>query len=213
MNEISVDTAIFTTRSMRHLSDKPVPKEDLEYIVEAATMAPSAGNYQMWAFVVVTDRSLIAEIGDAYKEAGTAYIRDIVLADPNTDDERRRVYSRAMHTVDNLHEAPAIIVACLTQPTTDDVNVASGLFGSVYPAIQNLMLAARSKGLGSVLLTLATDYSPIKPEKHRAVRDILALPEDAGSVAIIPVGYPTGEWGKPRRDPVAQSLHWNGWRT
>ena len=206
MHEISVDTAIFTTRSMRHLSNKPVPKEDLEYIVEAATMAPSAGNYQMWAFVAVTDKSLITQISAAYKEAGTAYVKDIVLADPNTDDERRRVYTQAMYTVDHLHKAPAIVVACLTQPTTNDMNVASGLFGSIYPAIQNLILAARSKGLGSVLLTLATDYSPIKPEKNREVRDILELPEGVSSVAIVPIGYPTGDWGRPKRDPVLAAM-------
>ena len=192
MDGISVESAIFTTRSMRHLGPEPVPKDDLEFIVEAATMAPSAGNYQMWAFVVVTDTKIRQEIGAAYREAGLEYIRDTVLADPDTDDERRRVYGQAMYTVENLGEAPAIVVACLTQPSPDDANVASGLFGSIYPAIQNLMLAARSRGLGSVLLTLATDYSPIKPRVNRPVRESLGLPEGVDVVALIPVNYPKG---------------------
>ena len=100
MTELSVHEALFTTRAMRHLRPDPVPREDLEYLIEAATMAPSAGNLQMWAFVVVTD-------------------------------------------VEHLDEAPAIIVPCLTVPAPDDANTASGLFGSIFPAIQNLLLAAR----------------------------------------------------------------------
>lgn len=211
MTELSVEEAIFTTRSMRHLKPDPIPKADLEFIIEAATMAPSAGNYQMWAFVVVTDEQTKQGIGNAYREAGTAYIKDTVLANPDTDDERRRVYTQAMHTVEHLAEAPVIIVACLTQPCPDDAATGSGLFGSIYPAAQNLMLAARSRGLGSVLLTLATDYSPTLPHSVKPVKEILDLPEDVGSVALIPVGYPKGQWGRPRREDVANSLHWEKW--
>ena len=211
MTELTVEEAIFTTRSMRHLKPDPVPKADIEYIIEAATMAPSAGNYQMWAFVVVTHQQTKKEIGYAYREAGTAYIKDTVLADPNTDDERRRVYTQAMHTVENLAEAPVIIVACLTQPCPDDASVGSGLFGSIYPAAQNLMLAARSKGLGSVLLTLATDYSPTLPHSVKSVKEILGLPEGVGSVALIPIGYPKGKWGRPRREDFTKDIHWEKW--
>jgi nitroreductase len=213
MSELSVEEAIFTTRSMRHLKSDPVPNEDLEFLVEAATMAPSAGNYQMWAFVVVTDRALIDEIGLAYKESGTAYIRDTVLANPETAPEQQHVYGQAMYTVENLNEAPAIVVACLTQPCPDDAAGASGLFGTIYPAIQNLMLAARSRGLGSILLTLATDYCPIGNTTAKPVRDIIGLPEGIGAVALIPVGYPEGAWGRPRRRDYRESLHFNTWAT
>lgn len=211
MPKLTVEEAVFTTRSMRHLKSDPVPVEDLEYLVEAATMAPSAGNYQMWGFVVVTDKALIDEIGIAYEESGGTYIRDMVLADPSTAPEQRAIYGQAMHTVEHLNEAPAIIVACLTQPCPDNAAAATGLFGSIYPAIQNLMLAARSKGLGSVLLTLATDYCPIGNKTARPVRDIIGLPEGVGSVALIPVGYPKGSWGRPRRRDFREFLHLNTW--
>ena len=211
MTALSVEEAIFTTRSMRHLKPDPIPKADLEFIIEAATMAPSAGNYQMWAFVVVTEEQTRHEIGQAYLQAGTAYIKDTVLANPATDDARGGVYTQAMHTVENLAEAPAIIVACLTQPCPDDAAIGSGLFGSIYPATQNLMLAARSRGLGSALLTLATDYSPTLPHSVKPVREILGLPENVGSVALIPIGYPKGQWGRPRREDAAGSLHWEKW--
>lgn len=196
---------------MRHLKPDTVPREDLEYILEAATMAPSAGNLQMWSFVVVTDAGQRKKLAAVYREVGRQYIRDGVLADPDTDDDRRRVYSKALHNVEHLDEAPAIIVACLTLQCPDDAAVASGVFGSIYPAIQNMLLAARARGLGSVLLTLATDQSPIAPVEHPAVRDILGLPDGVESVALIPVGYPEGAWGRPRRNPWQDCSHWERW--
>ena len=211
MADLSLHEAIFTTRSMRHLKSDPVPREDLEYILEAATMAPSAGNLQMWSFVVVTEAAQRQKLAAAYREVGRQYIRDGVLADPNTDDDRRRVYGKALHNVEHLDEAPMIIVACLTLPCPDDAAVASGFFGSIYPAIQNLLLAARSRGLGSVLLTLATEQSPIAPVEHPGVREILDLPEGVESVALIPIGYPQGNWGRPWRNPWQDCSHWERW--
>lgn len=213
METISVDNAIFTTRAMRHLRDDPVSKEDLEYIVEAATMAPSAGNYQMWTFIVVTGEEIRQKIGAAYKEAGAAYIRDTVLADPNTGEEQMHVYGKAMYTVDHLGQAPAIIVACSTVPVPNDSAAASGVFGSVFPAIQNLMLAARGRGLGTTLLTLATDHAPLPPKENEPVREILKLPAGVEVVGLIPVGYPKGKWGRPRRDKNLKVLHWNTWES
>ena len=211
MSDVSVHEAIFTTRSMRHLKPDPVAREDLEYLIEAATMAPSAGNTQMWAFVAVTDRGQIARIADAYREVGRRYIRDGVLADPDITPDRERVYSKAMHNVERLDEAPAIIAACLRGRAPDDADVASGFFSSTYPAVQNILLAARSRGLGTVLLTLATDYSPIKPSETAEVRDVLGLPEDVTVTALIPVGRPRGPWGRPWRHPWRASAHWDRW--
>ncbi len=211
MTELSLDEAIFSTRAMRHFRPDPVPREDLEYLIEAATMAPSAGNLQMWAFVIVTDPERRSLLAAAHREVGNQYIRDGVLADPDTDDDRRRVYTRAMHNVDHLDEAPAIIVACLTQPCPDDASVASGFFGSIFPAVQNIMLTARSRGLGTVLITLASDYSPIRTIENRSVRDIIKLPDNVKAVAMIPVGYPRGAWGRPRRETWQDCTHWEQW--
>ena len=211
MGDLSLHEAIFTTRSMRHLKADPVPREDLEYIVEAATMAPSAGNTQMWAFVVVTDREQIGRIAAAYREVGREYIGEGVLKQPDLTDDRRRVYSKAMHNVEHLDEAPAIVAVCMPGRCPDDADNASGFFGSNYPAAQNLMLAARSRGLGTVFLTLATDYSPIRPTENPSVHDVLGMPEDATVAALIPVGYPVGPWGRPWRNPWQDSTHWDRW--
>ena len=211
MSQLSVDEALFTTRAMRHLKPDPVPRQDLEYLIEAATMAPSAGNLQMWAFIVVTDEVQRQRLASLHREIGAKYIRDTILADPNTDDDRRRVYTKAMHNVEHLDEAPAIIVACLTQPCPDDAGVASGFFGSIFPAIQNILIAARSKGLGGVLITLGSDYAPFMPEDNPSIGEILDLPDSVKAVALIPVGYPRGKWGKPWREPWQACIHWEAW--
>ena len=210
-DDLSLHEAIFTTRSMRRLKPDPVPRADLDYLIEAATMAPSAGNMQMWAFVTVTEREQRARIGAAYREVGERYIRDGVLADPDITAERRRVYTQAMHNVERLDEAPAIIAACLAGRAPDDADVASGFFGSIFPAVQNILLAARARGLGTVLLTLATDYSPVKPEETAPVREVLGLPEDATVAALIPVGYPRGPWGRPWREDWRTRHHRERW--
>ncbi len=211
MTELSAHEALFSTRAMRHLRPDPVPREDLEYLVEAATMAPSAGNLQMWSFVVVTDPAQRRRIAAIHRLAGRRYIRDTVLADPATDDDRRRVYTKAMHNVEHLDEAPAIIVACLTVPAPDDANVASGFFGSIYPAVQNLLLAARSRGLGGVLITLGTDYCPVTTDEDPALSEVLGLPEDVKAVCLVPIGYPQGKWGRPWRRPWQDCIRWERW--
>lgn len=210
---LSVHEAIFTTRSMRHLKPVPVAKEDLAYLIEAATMAPSAGNLQTWSFVVVTNRRKIRSVALTYQEAGHQYIRDGVLADPDLgqDDPRRRVYTHAMHNVDHLDEAPALIIPCLTMPCPDNASIASGFFGSIYPAIQNILLAARARGLGTTLLTLGTDFSPVPDAKHPQLREILRLPDNVQSHAIIPVGYPKGQWGRPLRKDWRSCTYWDEW--
>jgi len=211
MNDVSLHEAIFTTRAMRHLKPDPVPREDLEYIIEAATMAPSAGNLQLWSFVVVTEQKLREQIAAAYREAGRVYIRDGVLADPNTGANQRRVYNKAMHNVEHLDEAPVIVVGCLNVPCPDDAAVNSGLFGSIYPALQNLMLAARGRELGSTLLTLGTDYCPAGELETDSVRKILRLPDHVHAVALIPIGYPAGSWGRPWRKSWQDCTHWERW--
>ena len=209
---LSVHEAIFTARSMRHFKPDPIPREKLEYVIEAATMAPSAGNMQSWSFVVVTDDEQRGRIAEAYREVGRAYIRDSVLADPDIPEDRERVYTKAMHNVEHLDEAPAIIIPCLPSRAPDNADVSSGSFSTIYPACQNIILAARALGLGTVLITLATDYSPVKPQESASLTEILDLPEEVTTAAIIPIGYPKGNWGRPWRKPWQESTHWERWK-
>ncbi len=203
-DELSLREALFSTRAMRRLKPDPVSRADLEFIVEAATMAASGGNRQEWAFVVVTDPAQRAQLGAIYGDAGNEIIRDGVLANPDVDDATRRVYQNAMHLVEHMGGAPAIIVPVMTRPAPSSAAQAASYWGSIFPAVQNLLLAARSRGLGATLTT-------IHKFREAQVREALGLPETAETIAMIPVGHPLGKWGRPRRAPASESMHWDRW--
>jgi nitroreductase len=201
MAGLDVHEAIFTLRAMRGLHPDPVPESDLRYLVEAATQAASGSNQQHWAFVVVTDADQRRRIGEVYRELGERFIRPRLAADGLARDEER-VYRGALRLAECLGDAPALVVACMRGPQPRDPGMCSAWYGSIYPAIQNLMLAARSRGLGTTLTTL-----------HKAgddqIRKILEVPEAFETVALIPVGRPRGAWGKPRRRPAREVTHWD----
>ena len=204
MSDLSLHEAIFTQRAMRRLRPDPISDEDLRYLVEAATQAPNAENAQSWAFVVITEPEKRRRIGEIYRELGRRLVRDAGLRNGRLDPAGERIYRNAMVLVEHLAEAPALILVCSrSRPPTEPAAV-SAYWGSIYPAVQNLMLAARARGLGTTLTTL-----------HKAregdVKAALGIPEDVETVALIPVGRPRGPWGRPRRAPAAQVTHWNDW--
>ncbi len=203
-DELSLREAIFTTRAMRRLKPDPVAREDLEFIVEAATMASSGGNRQEWAFVVATDAAVRARLGEIYADVGNELIRDTILANPEIDDASRRVYRGAMRLVDHMGEAPAIIVPVMIRRAPETSAQGASYWGSIFPAIQNLLLAARSRGLGATLTT-------IHKFREEQVREALGLPEESETIAMIPVGYPRGKWGRPLRAPASELTHWDRW--
>ena len=204
MSEISVREAIYSLRAMRRLEPDPVPEDDLRFIVDAATQASSAHNSQNWAFLIVTDPELRREIGEIYREVGRRVIRDQALANGKLDVATDKVFRRAMTLVEHLGEAPALIVVANRGPHPEPGVLASSWYGSVHPAIQNLMLAARSRGLGTTLTTLHM-------LREADVKKLLGIPAEFETVALIPVGYPSGRWGKPLRAPSAQVAHWQRW--
>jgi nitroreductase len=204
MSELTAHEAIYSLRAMRRLEPDPVPEADLRYLVDAATQAASAENSQRWAFVVVTDPDLRRRLGEIYREVGRAVIRDGALARGRLSEAEERVYRNAMILVEHLGEAPALILAALRGPHPSDPSRASAFYGSIYPAIQNLMLAARIRGLGTTLTTL-------HKLRERDVKAVLGLPDELETIALLPVGYPRGRFGRPRRAPSAEVLHWNRW--
>lgn len=201
---LSLHEAIHTLRAMRRLRPDPVPEAELRYLVEAATRAPSGENRQGWRFVVVTDPEQRRRLGEVYRGLGERFIRDGALAGGRLDPETERVYRHAMVLVEQLGRAPALVVACAEGPPPADPAGAATWWGSIFPAVQNLLLAARARGLGATLTTL-----------HRAaedeVRAILAIPPGVEAVALVPVGYPEGRFGPPRRRPAAEVTFWDRW--
>lgn len=189
-----------TQRAMRRLKPDAVPDEVLWKILETATRAPSGGNAQPWNFLVVRDEEKKRKIGEWYLDAwqrsyGPA--RDAMLA----NDAMARTFRSADHLANHLAEAPVLVIATIKKGMP---NVSSTLGASIYPAVQNLMLAARAEGLGTTLTTLHKLH-------EREVKELLGIPDDIETMALIPVGWPKGKFGSPQRLPVEKVVYWDSW--
>jgi nitroreductase len=189
---MSDETAFFDLvhrqRAHRGFSDRPLDDAMVERVLEAATFAPSAENSQPWHFVVVRDDILRARIGELTRQAWEAGGRDF---------ERGRIPDGMLADVDRgatggVAGAPVLVVVCGDSSFCLD----AVLEASVYPAVQNLLLAATASGLGSALTTLAMGFA-------RELRDLLELPAHVRALAVVPLGYPPRPLGPARRLPVA----------
>lgn len=193
---MDVFEAMRTTRAMRRLdSSKPVSDDDIWTIVEYATKAATASNSQPVRWVVVTDADTRRRLGDVYRECWAQVGAMYRQRTPADDVDTNRILSSADHLGEHMGEAPVIIL-----PATRGGDPAS-----VYPGVQNLFLAARALGLGTTLTT-------IHKLREAQVRDILGIPDDVQTWAMIPVGHPTGRWGEAKRRPVEEVTYWEGWR-
>jgi nitroreductase len=194
---------IRTTRSMRRLKPDPVPNELIRKILEAGTCAPSGGNMQRWLFLVIRDAEIKRTVGAYYKRAWDEQVAPRYRSGepaPGTSRERfLRLLDAAEHLAAHIHEAPVWIVPCLEGGTPTRT---SG--SSIYPAVQNMLLAARALGLGATLTTL---YLQFEQEAEAA----LGLPPGVHSYALLPIGYPVGRFGPVRRVPLADVVFENRW--
>jgi nitroreductase len=194
---------IRTTRSMRRLKPEAVPAGLIRKILEAGTCAPSGGNMQRWRFLVILDAAIKQTVGALYKRAWDELVGPRYRAGepaPGMDrDQFLRTMNAAEHLAAHIHEAPVWIVPCL-QSAAPSRTAGS----SVYPAVQNILLAARALGLGATLTTL---YLNFEQEAEAA----LGLPADWHSYAIIPIGYPQGRFGPVRRIALADVVYRDRW--
>ena len=205
MDRPGFEEVLFSLRAMRRLKPDPVPEQDLRYIVEAATQAATGENRQRWGFVVVTDAELRRRVAEVYLEIATSRVRPSAEGETAaTDPAELKVYRNAWRFAQRIDQVPALIVCCARGPRPDDVTWTSTYYGSLYPAVQNLMLAARYCGLGTVLTTLHLIEEP-------RIKQILEIPDEMNTEAIIPVGYPEGRFAQPLRAPAAEVTHWERW--
>jgi len=193
-----------TCRSMRRLKPDPVPDELITKILEAGTSAPNGGNFQRWRFLVIKDRKIKEAVQVWYKRAFDETVGPRYLTGeppPGVSKERYlRQHEAVSYLTDHFHEAPVWIVACQEDGLTP--NRASG--ASVYPAVQNMVLAARALGLGT---TLTTRHLLYEKEAEAA----LGLPRGVHSYAILPIGYPMGKFGPTKRAPLAEIVYQDRW--
>jgi nitroreductase len=194
---------IRTTRSMRRLKSDPVPNELIRKILEAGVCAPSGGNMQRWRFLVIRDPNVKETVGALYKRAWDEQVAPRYRAGepaPGMSPDRfLRLLDAAEYLASHIHEAPVWIVPCLEEATPTRT---SG--SSVYPAVQNMLLAARALGLGATLTTL---YLQFEKEAEAA----LELPPNVHSYALLPIGFPMGRFGAVRRIPLADVVYEDRW--
>ena len=203
---LSALEALHSTPSRRYLATDPIPEDVLWAILDAAIRGPSGGNAQPWGWVVVTDQEIKKRVASWYREnweAAYGRRRDRILAgDAGSSGLSPRGFLGAEHLAHHLEEAPVWVFPVLRN-AADATSPRVG--SSIYGAVQQLCLAARAYGIGTSLTTLYRGHED-------ELRELLGLPPDALTMALIPMGYPAkGRWAEPRRRPVEEVVHWNRW--
>lgn len=179
-------------RACRAFAPEDLPDDVIEQVLDAATYAPSAENAQPWVFLVVRHPCTSAAIGSLTQKAWRGGAREYAAA---------RLDPRLLADVEQgaeggIADAPALIVVCADHDRAHERVVGASLF----PAIQNLLLAATALGLGSALTTLTTAFGS-------ELAKLLDLPAHIHPVAVIPLGYPAQPLSPPRREPFADKTH------
>jgi nitroreductase len=225
MPEIGLFEAIYSARSIRRLKPDPIPEELITAVLDAAIRAPSGGDAQGWAFVVVRNPDQRRRLGAIYRKASD--IAEAIYAargrPPHlTEQQFARLMRSGAHLWEHMGEAPVILVPCSRRPALpppeaappdiaarweDEVAYAERIRGaSIYPAVQNIILACRGYGLGTVITT-----NHIRCEGE--VKTVLGIPEDVLTWALMPVGWPIDKFGPLTRRPLDEIVHADRWGT
>jgi len=197
MGDIGLFDAIYSQRQFIRYKPDPVPRETIERIIDAAIRAPNGGNRQPWEFIVVTDRELIRQIGEVY--------RDVWLGTfgPTSPPDESRVYRAARVLAHHMPDVPAMILVCADHkhgsppPTPGEPLVRNRYASSIWLAVQNLFLAARALGVGTRLTTAHL-------RNEEPIRKLLGIPDHVETMALIPLGYPEGTFGPTSRRPASE---------
>lgn len=196
---------IHTTRAMRRLKPDPVPDELIQKILEAGICAANGGNRQTWRFMVIKDRAIKERVQHFYRRAFDEVVGPRYRSSPVppgvTAESFTRQHAAVEYLTDHFHEAPVWLVACLDTGTSTP-NRSTG--ASIYPAVQNMLLAARALGLGATLTTRHLQY-------EAEVEAALGLPSGVHSYAILPIGYPLGRFGPVGRGSLSDIVYQDRW--
>lgn len=214
MDLATVDHLLSTTRSVRKRLDlaRPVERAVLEACLQLALQAPSGSNRQGWHFLLVTDPAKRATIAGYYRQAFKQYLGAVQpealepLRATAETGKGSRVLKSASYLSRHLHEVPVHVIPCIEgRVETAGVMAQASLYGSILPATWSLMLALRSRGLGSVWTTLHLAY-------ETEIAALLGIPPTITQAALLPVAYFTGDDFKPaQRKPLDEVTHWDRW--
>lgn len=215
MSEIGLYEAMSTLRAVRKHRPDPIPDEVLERVLQAATWAPTGGNVQPWRVVVVKDEEKRKALRDLYapewKRFSAGYGKRLEGLSKEARAKQLRVLEAGDHLAENFHVSPVTLVFCfnpklmaITDLELDRPTVVGG--GSVYPSVQNCLLACRAEGLGCTITTLLC-------YREAEVKELLEMPEDWYTCAAVPIGYPVGRGHGPiTRRPVAAMSYLDAWK-
>ena len=201
--DLSLFDAIHTQRAIRRFTDEPVAEDAIQRILEAAVRAPSGRNRQPWRFVIIRDKVTKQQVGDYYRRACEAS----GIGQERIPELSKKVNDSVTHLANHMGDAPVLILVCIEHATADASLTSTLTAGSsIYPAVQNLMLAARALGLGTALTSVHTMFED-------EIKSVLGIPPNVQTAALIPMGYPAPEenFGGSRRRPVAEVTHFDRW--
>ena len=190
---------MYSCRAMRRLSSQPVPEDVLLKLVEAAGQAASGSNKQLGRWIIVRDAEQKRRIAELNKQASEVLVEGRIergesLAHHDTET-RARMLKSVLWIAHHMHEISTLMVPCYEFESKPSAEALASAHSSLWPGVQNLLLAARAKGLGAVLTSYALS-------NYEAFADILDLPEKIVAFGVIPVGYPLGNFGPVTRLPV-----------
>jgi nitroreductase len=225
MNDIGLFEAMYSARALRRLKPDPVPDEILTKIIDAAIRAPSAGNSQHWVFVVVRDPELRRKLGLIYRKASgiaKAIYEERGRPAHMTEDQYQRMMSSGAYLWEHMGEAPVLLVPCLRDrpappretlpPALQAIYEEELVYNdrirgaSIYPAVQNIILACRALGLSTLITT-----NHIRREGE--VKTLLGIPHGVLTYALMPIGYPEDKFGPVKRRSVSEVAYTDSWGT
>ena len=194
--DISLFETMHSQRAIRHFTTDPVPDEAIDTLLRSAIRAPNGGNKQGWHFLVIRDQEAKRRLGEWYLAAWSAAFSE--------ERKQQQAYRSGADLGHGMVDIPVVILVCTDHDDRDRGGVIAG--ASIYPAVQNLMLAARALGLGTVLTTMHTEY-------ESEVKEFFGIPDNVDTAALIPVGYPAeGEhFGGGRRRPFDEVTYYDHW--
>jgi nitroreductase len=200
--------AMMTQRAVRRVLPDAVDDAVVRKCIELALRAPTGANGQNWEFIVVRDRRIKEKLAKRYRLAWNLYYRVVIRRKAAVDESMAKTARAVQWQVDHFAEIPVLVIACLRLSAREGRvpfipmphPAMSGYFGSIYPSVQNLLLAARAMGLGACLITL-----PLW--SVTSVRRILKLPISVTPCCIVPLGWPQGGYGPTTRRPVEEVTH------
>ena len=207
-NQMGVFDTMYNCRAMRRLDTRPVPEELLCELISAANQAPSGSNTQGARWIVVRDPQVKQRLADLNRQGVETYLAPLIdnpgSLSHQSSDKRKRMVDAVVWQKDHMHEIPALIIACMEFGATASSDMIVRGNGSIWPGIQNLLLAARALELGAAPTTLALN-------DRKAVAEVLKLPASMAAYALIPVGYPLGTFGPVTRKPLKEILRFDQW--